>query len=124
MSIDLQGGAASIEKLSVGNPDGFSLPNVFTLGSISTRLDVASVGADPIVIEEIRIDEPLVFYEINKSGASNIKALQNNIAQSTGGGEAKDASSESAGPRLVIRKLMGDPPQKCLIDQVVWFQVG
>lgn len=107
MSIDLKSGAAGMKQLSVGNPDGFSSPDIFTLGGISTRLDVASVGNDPIVIEEIRIDKPVVFYEINKAGKSNIKELQKNIEQSTGGGGEKTADkSGSSGPKVVIRKLV------------------
>ena len=107
LSINLKAGAASIKQLSVGNPDGFSAPDVFTLGGISIKLDVASVRSDPIIIEEILINKPDVFYEINKAGESNIKVLQNNIAQSTGGGgEAAADASESSGPKLVIRKLV------------------
>ncbi len=109
LSIDLKAGTAGIKQLSVGNPDGFSAPNIFTLGGISTRLDIASVGNDPIVIDEILIDKPDVFYEINKAGESNIKALQNNIEQSTGGsGGAKADSTQSSGPKLIIRKLVID----------------
>lgn len=111
VSIDLKSGAGTIEQLSVGNPDGFSAPNIFTLGGISTALDVASVGNDPIVIEEIRISKPAVFYEINKAGASNIKELQKNIEQSTSGaGEAaadsEPETSDSGGPKVVIRTLV------------------
>ena len=110
VSIDLKAGAGAIEQLSVGNPDGFSAPNIFTLGGISTALDVASLGNDPIVIEEIRISKPAVFYEINKAGASNIKELQKNIEQSTSGsgGEtaAESETTDSGGPRMVIRTLV------------------
>ena len=107
VSIDLKAGSGAIEQLSVGNPDGFSAPDIFTLGGISTRLDVASINKDPIVIEEIRIDTPAVFYEINKTGASNIKELQKNIEQSTSGSSKTAAETpESSGPKVVIRKLV------------------
>ena len=107
VSIDLKAGAGAIEQLSVGNPAGFSTPNIFTLGGISTKLDVSSVGKDPIVIEEIRVDSPDVFYEINQSGASNIKELQKNIAESTGGGGEADAqTTETGGPKVVVRTLV------------------
>lgn len=107
VSIDLKGGAGSIDQLSVGNPSGFSAPNIITLGGISTKLDVASVREDPIVIEEVLVNAPAVFYEINKSGASNIKELQKNIEQSTGGGgKAAAETPESSGPKVVIRKLV------------------
>jgi hypothetical protein len=107
VNIDLKAGAASIDQISVGNPGGFSAPNIFTLGSISTALDVAGISKDLIVIEEILVKAPVVSYEINKAGASNIKELQKNIEQSTGGaGEAAAESGESSGPKVVIRKLV------------------
>lgn len=106
VSIDLKSGAGAIEQLSVGNPNGFSAPDIFTLGGISTRLDVASIGKDPIVIEEIQVDTPAVFYEINKSGASNIKELQKNIERSSGGGGTAGETPASGGPKVVIRKLV------------------
>ena len=107
VSIDLKAGTGTIEQLSVGNPDGFFAPNIFTLGGISTRLDVTSIGNDPIVIEEIRVEKPDVIYEINKVGASNIKELQKNIEQSTGGsGETAAETPQSSGPKMVIRKLV------------------
>lgn len=109
--IDLKSGAGTIEQLSVGNPDGFSSPHIFTLGGISADLDVASVRQDPIVIEQIHIDSPAVFYEINQAGASNLKELQKNIGRSTGGGGGDGGgtgteTAESGGPKLVIRRLV------------------
>jgi len=107
IGLDLKNGSAAIRQLSVGNPAGFSAPDAFSLGGISTRLDIGSVGKDPIVIDEIRIDRPVVYYEINKAGESNIKALQKNIEQSTGGSsEASAGSGDSQGPKVVIRKLV------------------
>jgi hypothetical protein len=107
VKIDLKSGAGSIRQLSVGNPDGFSAPDIFTLGGIGTKLDLASLGKDPIVIEEVNISSPAVNYEINKSGASNIKELQKNIEQSTGGGgDSAPESEPSGGPKVVIRKLV------------------
>lgn len=106
VSIDLKSGAGTIQQLTVGNPEGFSAPDIFTLGGISTKLDVASVRNDPIVIEAINVSEPAVFYEISKTGASNIKELQKNIAQSSDGGDSAAQTQDSAGPRVVIRKLV------------------
>ena len=106
VSIDLKSGAGDIQQLTVGNPDGFSAPDIFTLGGISTKLDVASVRNDPIVIEAINVSTPAVFYEINKAGASNIKELQKNIAHSSGSGDSAAQTQESSGPRVVIRKLV------------------
>jgi uncharacterized protein involved in outer membrane biogenesis len=108
VSIDLKSGQGSISELSVGNPTGFSAPHVFTLAGISTRLDLNSLSGDPIVVEEIRVESPHVVYEINKHGKSNIKALQDNLAQSSGSGKSDQTSDSGGGPGLVIRKLIID----------------
>jgi len=107
VSIDLKAGSGAINELRVGNPDGFKAADILTLGGISTRIDTASVTQDPIVIDEISISAPRVVYEINKAGASNIKVLEQNIAASSGAGKSgSEASGSSAGPRLVINKLV------------------
>lgn len=106
VNIDLKSGQGAISGLSVGNPAGFSAPHVFTLGGISTEIDLSSLREDPIVIEEIRVQSPQVTYEINKAGKSNVATLQDNLAQ---GASAKEPTGESeAGPGLVIRKLVID----------------
>lgn len=107
VKIDIQDGAGSINQLTVANPKGFSAPHIFTLGNITTGIDVASVNKDPIVIKQILIKAPEVFYEINESGASNLTELQKNIEQATvGTGGAEKEKSDASGPKLVIRKLV------------------
>ncbi len=108
VNIDLKSGQGSISELSVGSPAGFTAPHVFTLGSISTRIDLNSITEDPIVIEEIRVQSPRVVYEINKAGNSNVAALQDNLAQSSGSGESTAETGTGGGPGLVIRKLVID----------------
>jgi hypothetical protein len=107
VKIDIKGGAGSIDQLTIANPKGFSSPHIFTLGNISTAIDIASVNKDPIVIKQILVKKPDVFYEINEAGASNLKELQKNIEQSTAnaGGDTKEKSDSSA-PRLVIHELV------------------
>lgn len=103
VNIDIKGGSGSIEQLTIANPKDFSSPHIFTLGNISTAIDIASVNKDPIVIKQILIKKPDVFYEINEAGASNLTELQKNIEQSTA--ETGTETKES-GPRLVIHELV------------------
>ncbi|TNF98766.1 MAG: hypothetical protein EP297_07240 [Gammaproteobacteria bacterium] len=107
VSIDIKDGAGAIDQLTIANPKGFSSPHIFTLGNISTAIDVASINKDPIVIKQILIKKPYVFYEINKAGASNLKELEKNIEQSTTkADDAKKEQAESSGPKLLIRELV------------------
>ncbi len=111
VNIDLKSGQGSISELSVGNPAGFSAPHVFTLGGISTKIDLNSITQDPIVIEEVRIQSPRVVYEINQAGKSNIATLQDTLGQSSGSGESAAETDSGGGPGLVIRKLIIDRGQ-------------
>jgi uncharacterized protein involved in outer membrane biogenesis len=111
VDIDLRSGQGSVNELSVANPAGFSAPHVFTLGNISTKIDLASITSDPIIIDEISVQTPHVVYEINKSGRSNIAALQDNLAGSGGSGEGKSDTADGEGPGLVIRTLVIDSGQ-------------
>ncbi len=109
--IDLKSGQGTINELRVANPGGFSAPNAFTLGGISTKIDLASIGEDPIIIDALTVQSPHVVYEINKSGKSNVAVLQDNIAQSTGAGGDESSAESGGGPGLVIRKLVIDSGQ-------------
>ncbi len=111
VSISLTSGEGSISGLNIGNPAGFSDPDLFRLGKISVKIDTDTVTQNPVVIDEIIIQSPSVFYEINKAGDSNVEILKKNIAQATGGGGSGGSSSaakESSGEevKLIIRKLV------------------
>ena len=64
VEISLTSGAGSLSGLKVGNPTGFKTPSAFEMRSISVKLNVDTVGQDPIVIKEIIISEPQVTYEL------------------------------------------------------------
>jgi len=115
VKIDLQDGAGSISGLNVGNPKGFSDANIFKLGSISTKIDTASLTGNPIIIDELVISAPQVFYEIDQSGASNVDALKRNLSASMPASSSSEAPAEkSAGGeemKMVIRRLVVESGQ-------------
>ncbi len=106
VKIALKSGAGKISGLNVGNPKGYSASNVFELGEISTKIDTGTVTENPVIIDELIIRSPVVFYEINKAGVSNVDVLKKNLAQA--GGASEKASEESTGKPLkfIIRKLV------------------
>lgn len=108
VKITLAEGEGAIAGLTVGNPPGFSAPNIFALGKIGTKIDVQSVTQDPVVIDEIYVGAPQVYYEIDEAGKSNLDALKQNMA---GTGTAQpaapaEAKEGEAGPKLIIRRLV------------------
>ena len=103
VKLKLESGQATIRGLKVGNPAGFTDTNIFELGDISTKIDISTVRQNPIVIDEVIISAPAVFYEINKSGVSNVDILKKNLA---GGGSSAGSSEASKPLKMIIRKLV------------------
>jgi len=139
VKIKLEDGAGAITGLDVGNPSGFTDAHIFRLGSISTKIDTSSVSGNPIVIDELIISAPQVFYEIDKTGASNVDALKRNLASSAQAGK-KSAEKEAAGGdemKMIIRSLvveggkagmriaaLGDKQQSVSLPRIVLTDVG
>jgi len=112
VKLKLEDGAGSISGLNVGNPSGFTDSHIFKLGSISTKIDTATVTENPVVIDELIISAPQVFYEINKAGASNLDALKKNLgplSDSSASSSEKPASGDEL--KMVIRKLVVEKGQ-------------
>lgn len=94
VDISLREGRGSIIGLRVASPAGYQAQDAFTLGDITVDIDVGSVRKDPIVIEEIRIQAPVVNAELTENGASNIEELRKRVeaytAGSSGSGNSED----------------------------------
>ncbi|ATX81838.1 hypothetical protein Ga0123462_0969 [Mariprofundus ferrinatatus] len=102
VKLQLETGSGTIKGLKVGNPPGFSNPNIFELGMISTKIDTSTVTENPVVIDEIIISAPAVVYEINKSGVSNVDVLKKSLGKSAGESGSKGGDEV----KMVIRKLV------------------
>lgn len=97
-------GAARIGGLTIANPDGYTTPYAFTLQDIGTRVDFRNSSRDKIVIEEIVIDSPEIFYEINQDRQSNLIELKNNIAGDKPATPEQETPPADQ-PNLVIRRV-------------------
>lgn len=107
VKIKLGSGEGSVLGLTVANPSGFSSPSVMTLDNISVRIAVNSITSTPVVIDNILISGPEVFYEMKEDGTSNVDILKKNLASS---GPAKEEhpkkSAKGKETRLRIKKLV------------------
>jgi len=105
VKLKLEEGSAMIGGLNVANPKGFTDKHIFRLGAISTKIDTATVTKNPVVIDELIISSPEVFYEIDHAGASNVDALKRNLgASSSAAASDKQASGEEV--KVIIRRLV------------------
>ena len=110
VDIRLTEGSGAISGLTINNPKGFKEPYAFSLGQISTAIDLETVTQNPVVIKEILIKSPKAVYEINKSGQGNINELKKNIARSRASAPSEGAKSDTGSAaeekKLIIRKLV------------------
>ncbi len=109
VTIRLASGEGAIAGLTVANPPGFSDPSLFRLGAVRVRIDPRSVAADPVVIDEIRISAPRVFYEVDRTGTSNLDVLKRNLERhspgKTAAREQRTAGTQKE-KRIRIRKFV------------------
>jgi hypothetical protein len=112
VSVSLRGGTAMVQDLRVANPPGFTAPYAFELGAISVRIALRSIVADPLVIEEIRVDSPRVTAELRADGKSNIEEIRHaaehpneRAASAVTPGAPRPATEAAPGRRLIIDLL-------------------
>lgn len=108
VKINLKDGAGAIYGITVGNPGGFGDPNVFSLGEVSTKIDYESVSKKIIIIDDISVLSPQVFFEMNKDKKTNLNVLKENIMSGQSASPAsKEKSSPASGeqPKLIIRHV-------------------
>lgn len=100
-SVDLKlaAGEASMGGLQIGNPQGYAGDYAFSLGTISVKVDTSTIRNDTIVIDEVIVESPQVFFE--RIGAtSNIDDIRKNLSSG-----ASSESSDYAGPKFIIKKM-------------------
>lgn len=95
-------GQGVIRGLEIGNPANFKTPHALKVDKIDVVIDVKTLADEVIVIKKIAVIAPDVIYE--KGGAAtNIEALQKNIADYLGPADAKSgADNGKAGKKKLI----------------------
>lgn len=113
--LDLANGTASVKQIAVANPAGYTTPNAVSLGEISVKINMKSLTADTIIIDEINIQKPAVTYEMKSLTQNNISDIINNVNAYTASKAApidEDASasepkkSDSSSKKVVIKKVV------------------
>lgn len=126
--LSLRKGEAELKGLRIANPEGYQTPQILSLGSVYVRLDMRSLLKPIIVVEEIRIANPEIAYELKSVAHNNVSdllaAVNKNAAAAakpaadqtdatragtakpavSSGGSAKSASS-SGGKKVIINAL-------------------
>jgi hypothetical protein len=110
VSIDVAAGRGTVRGVTVANPPDFSDATAIALAEISLELDLRSLGARPIVLDELHIGEPRVLFELAADGRANLDALRESIdaypRRARSG--AVPPAGEADGARLRVRRLAID----------------
>ena len=107
VELDLEAGRASVIGLRVSNPPGFKGDYAFTLGEITIDIDLNSLQEqNPIVLDEILIASPIVYYEFNEARQTNLDILQKNASRGSSSAPVEQETGTSEPEtRLRIKKL-------------------
>ena len=100
VEIRLTEGAATINGLTIANPDGFSLPQAFSLGEITVDINLEKTQQELIAIDAIIVAAAKVFYEIDEERNGSLNMLKDNLGMGAGASTASvddKPSKDSAG---------------------------
>lgn len=94
-------GYVSIRGLEVKNPRGFKADSIFKLAEVVVRIDTATLGDSVIIVDELNIIEPQIYYELEFPEGSNIATIVRNIgAYQAEQAKLTDADTERAEPSV------------------------
>lgn len=79
VSIDLKQGKAVISDLTVANPPGYSSSNLLEVAVVEIDLAYNSLPSNALRIQAVDIRNPVIVYEGDNSGGSNIQTMLNNM---------------------------------------------
>ena len=106
VKINLKDGSGAIHGITVGNPAGFSDPNIFSLGEVSTKINYESVSKEIVVIDDITVLAPQVFFEMNKDKDTNLDILKKNLMSGQSSAPAAKESSKPEGSGKPVKMII------------------
>ena len=106
VKITLKEGSSVINGLSVANPAGFEAKYAFSLGKIGNKISIDSLGKDVLVIDDITIRAPEVYFEVNKKRQTNLNELKKNLLGTAPASTSKkQTKTKSDEPRLILKRV-------------------
>ena len=143
VELELKKGRGQISGFTIANPPGFSDKNAFQMDTIRLGLNLASLNKQPLLIDELAIQSPVIELEAKADGSSNLQTLLNNIDQNSAKADEKAAETqpetkgtEKGEPaRLAFKKLSvtgvtvnamvpGQEPETVVIPDIILENVG
>lgn len=95
VNISLFDGSGQIYGFTVANPEGFSDEAAIRIDETSIKIDLSTIFSDTVIVENINIRNPELFFE-QKGLGINLRKLNQNM----------DLDEDAEGPSLVINHLL------------------
>lgn len=102
--LSLRKGEAELKGLRIANPEGYQTPQILSLGSVYVRLDMRSLLKPVIVVEEIRIANPEIAYELKSVAHNNVSDLLAAVNKNAAAAAAKPAADQTDATRAGTAK--------------------
>ncbi|NIT60417.1 MAG: hypothetical protein GWN00_30705 [Aliifodinibius sp.] len=106
VSISLLNGSGTIKGFTIHNPEGFSDKPAAKLQEISIKMKLSSLLSDTVIVEEVRVRKPELYYE-QKATGNNFDALTGNMG-----------SSSSSETNLIVDYLLVEDGQVTLTADI------
>jgi len=94
VELELKSGFGQITGLSIANPSGYQAKHAFQMDSIRLGIGLGSLGSQPIVINELTVQSPVIELEAKEDGTSNLKTLLDNIEKNSASADKKAAETQ------------------------------
>ncbi len=94
VEISLKDGGGQITGMRIGNPAGYEAKNAFEMDLIRLKLDINSLKNQPIIINDLTIDKPVVSLEVKEDGTNNLQALMGNMEKNSAKADEKAAEEQ------------------------------
>lgn len=79
VDIQLASTSAGLRNLTVANPPGFSQAPAVRLDEVRVSVDGTSLGADVLVLDEVKIVAPHVFFEVDAKREANLDVIRRSV---------------------------------------------
>lgn len=95
VSLSPLSGRGRLSDLFVGNPEGYKTESAIRIGDIQVGVQLGSLLADTVVVNEVRIRAPEITFEGGLSG-NNLSKIMANLEAATGGNQGATPAATSS----------------------------
>jgi hypothetical protein len=105
--VGILGGTLELDGLNIANPEGFGAPTFLTLEDGKTKVSLASLRKDTIVIPELRLEDADITLIRRPGQSANYQVILENLKKLGGPGKPREPTGEPAAEkRLIVNELV------------------